>query len=125
MYRYLNFALFSALLAAAALLGQPRAALAAAHDGVWSVLIITEQGTCDRGYRYEVKVANGHVTYDGGADVNLAGTVSPDGAIKVSIKLGENGASGTGHLSAHSGAGVWRGIGANGSCAGRWEAELR
>lgn len=125
MYRFLNLALFSAVLAAAALIGQPRTALAAAHDGVWSVLIITEQGACDRGYRYEVKVANGHISYDGGAGVDLAGTVAPDGALKVSIKLGENGASGTGHLSAHNGAGVWRGLGASGGCAGRWEAELK
>ena len=56
--------------------------------------------------------------------IDLAGRVAPDGAIKVSIKVGDKGASGTGHLSGRTGAGVWRGIGASGSCAGRWEAEL-
>ncbi len=45
-------------------------------------------------------------------------------ATKVSIKVGDKGANGTGHLSGRTGAGVWRGVGANGSCAGRWEAEL-
>ena len=56
--------------------------------------------------------------------IDLAGTVAPDGAAKVSIKAGDKGASGTGRLSARTGAGIWRGIGTSGSCAGRWEAEL-
>src|SRR5450759_4668952 len=59
------------------------------HDGNWSVLIVTEKGTCDRGYRYNVRVANGQVSFQGDAAINLAGTVAPDGAIKVSIKVGE------------------------------------
>jgi hypothetical protein len=28
-------------------------------DGLWSVLIITEKGTCDRGYRYAVRIKGG------------------------------------------------------------------
>jgi hypothetical protein len=124
MRRVVN-SIFSAMLAGAALVGPSPAAFAAVHDGTWSVLIITEKGECDRGYRYEVKVANGQISYAGNAGVDMAGTVAPDGALKVSIKLGEKGASGTGRLSMRSGAGVWRGIGASGSCAGRWEAELK
>ena len=30
-------------------------------DGGWSVLIVTEKGTCDRAYRYPVKIENGSV----------------------------------------------------------------
>jgi hypothetical protein len=123
MHRSVKSIVLSAILAGLAL-GAP-AANAAVRDGVWSVLIITEKGECDRGYRYEVKVANGHISYNGDAAIDLAGTVAPDGATKVSIKAGEKGASGTGRLSARSGAGVWHGIGASGSCAGRWEAELK
>jgi len=123
MRRVMN-SIFSAMLVGAALVGPSPAAFAAVHDGTWSVLIITEKGECDRGYRYEVKVANGQISYAGNAGVDMVGTVAPDGALKVSIKLGEKGASGIGRLSTHTGAGVWRGIGANGSCTGRWEAEL-
>ena len=47
----------------------------AAHDGNWSVLIVTEQGGCDRGYRYNVNINNGHVSYQGDASVDLSGTV--------------------------------------------------
>ena len=95
----------------------------AVHDGNWSVLIVTEQGTCDRGYRYNVNINNGHVSYQGDASVDLSGTVAPSGLVKVNIKLGDSGANGTGQLSAHSGTGTWHGIGSSGSCAGHWEAE--
>ena len=46
-----------------------------------------------------MKVANGQVSYQGDAAVNLAGTVAPNGAVKVSIRLGDKGANGTGRLS--------------------------
>jgi hypothetical protein len=123
MRRVMN-SIFSAMVAGAASVGASPAAFAAVHDGTWSVLIITEKGECDRGYRYEVKVAKGQISYSGNAGIDLAGTVAPDGALKVSIKVGGNGANGIGRLSTRTGIGVWRGIGASGSCAGRWEAEL-
>jgi hypothetical protein len=87
------------------------------------VLVITEKGVCDRGYRYNVNVSKGHVRYQGESAVNLSGSVSPNGAVKVSIRLGGQGASGIGRLSASTGTGTWRGIGSGGDCAGRWEAE--
>jgi len=101
------------------------AAVAAIHDGNWSVLIITEKGSCDRAYRYSVGVANGQVRYQGDAAVNFNGSVAPSGAVNVSIRLGDKGANGTGKLSATSGAGTWQGAGGAGECAGRWEAERR
>jgi hypothetical protein len=120
-----NSVILAALLAGAAIAGQPHAAFAAIQDGNWSVLIVTEKGTCDRGYRYNVRVANGQVSYQSAAAINLAGTVAPDGAIKVSIKVGEKGANGTGRLSDNSGTGTWHGVGSSGTCAGHWEAERR
>jgi hypothetical protein len=119
--------LLAAFLLGSAGAAMQRSAYAAGYDGSWSVLIVTEQGTCDRGYRYNVNVSNGQVRYEGDAGpVNLTGTVTPAGLVKVSIKVGDQGADGTGHLSASSGAGTWRGAGASGaSCAGHWEAERR
>ena len=101
------------------------AAKAAPQDGNWSVLIITEKGTCDKAYRYSVGVANGEVRYKGDASVNFNGTVDAGGAVKVTIRLGEQGANGTGRLSKDSGQGTWRGVGSGGECAGHWEAERR
>lgn len=116
---------FAAGLAGAALSGPSPAAHAANHDGHWSVLVITEKGTCDRGYRYSVRVVDGRLRYDGDAAVNMAGTVAPSGLVKVSIRMGNQGANGSGRLDASSGAGTWQGAGSNGTCAGRWEAERR
>ena len=96
-----------------------------AHDGNWSVLVITERGDCDRGFRYDVAIANGRVRYRGDTSVRFNGTVEPSGAVKVSIRVGEQGANGTGRLTADSGTGTWRSAGQDSACAGRWEAERR
>lgn len=100
-------------------------AQAAPHDGRWSVLVITEKGSCDQAYRYEVAIDDGKVSYAGREQVDFSGTVAAGGAVRVSIRLGEQGATGSGKLSGASGAGTWQGTGNNGACAGRWEAERR
>jgi hypothetical protein len=125
MRRTMNSVIFSALLACSAIAGGSSCAFAATLDGTWSVLIITEKGECDPAYRYGVKVENGRVSYAGDASVDMNGTVSPSGAVKVSIRLGDKGANGTGHLSDRTGTGTWHGAAANSACAGRWEAERR
>ncbi len=101
-------------------------ARAAVHDGNWSVLVTTEKGNCDRGFRYSVKVENGLVRYQGAAAVGLNGTVTANGAVKVDISSsGQGVATGTGRLSATAGAGTWRGAGNGSVCSGSWEAERR
>jgi hypothetical protein len=120
MRRVINAAFF-----AFALLAASRSALAATHDGNWSVLIITEKGDCDRAYRYPLAVSEGQVRYTGEAGANVQGTVSSAGAVRVSIRMGDKGANGSGQLSGNSGAGVWHGAGPSASCSGRWEAEKR
>lgn len=125
MVRPLNFIAAAALALGFAIAAPPHAGFAATQDGNWSVLVITEKGTCDKAFRYSVGVANGQVRYQGDASINFDGTVQPNGAVKVNIRLGEQGASGTGRLGPTSGAGTWRGIGSAGECAGRWEAERR
>ena len=39
------------------------------YDGSWSVLIVTDSGTCDRAYRYGLEISNGNVLYGGGGSV--------------------------------------------------------
>ena len=123
MLRTSNTAFFAVFLLSLAAPCGPAAA--AGYDGNWSVLIITEKGDCDRAYRYPLAVADGRVRYTGEAGANVSGTVTPAGAVKVSIQLGDKGANGSGHLSGNSGAGTWQGAGGGASCAGRWEAEKR
>ena len=100
-------------------------AQAAPHDGRWSVVVITEKGNCDQAFRYEVAVNAGRVEYAGREQISFTGTVADNGAVKVNIRLGEQGATGSGKLSASNGTGTWQGAGSNGACAGRWEAERR
>ena len=90
-------------------------------DGNWSVVIITEQGTCDRSYRYPVRISGGTVGYAGQASFDVAGRVAPNGNITVSVSKGDRRASGSGQLSGDYGAGSWSG----GECSGTWQAERR
>ena len=125
MRRIVTTAVLAALLLGSASIGHPRAAYAAGYDGNWNVLIITEKGDCDQAYRYSVSVENGRLKYQGEAAVNIAGTVADNGVVKVTLKLGDKGASGNGRLAANAGTGIWRGVGSSSACAGRWEAERR
>ena len=102
----------------------PSAAHAAVHDGDWSVLVVTEKGNCDRGFRYDVKVSDGQVRYSGQAAVAMNGTVTPSGAVKVVISTNGKGTA-SGRLTANGGSGTWSGAGNGNECAGRWEAERR
>jgi hypothetical protein len=123
--RTIKLTLAAGLLTGIALVANPPAAHAMTTDGHWSVLIVTEKGSCDRAYRYNVDISHGRVIYPGGGPVNLAGTVAPNGLVKVSIKAGSEGANGIGRLSGSAGTGTWHGRSSTGICAGRWEAERR
>ena|ERR1043165_369029 len=92
-------------------------------DGNWSVLIVTEQGKCDRAYRYPVRIANGSVGYGGQASFNVSGSVGSGGAVTVTVSHGSQSAKGTGQLGASSGSGRWSAAG--GECSGSWTAERR
>jgi len=93
-------------------------------DGQWSVLIVTQRGSCDRAYRYGVSIQGGRVSYNGGA-VNLTGRVSPNGAVSVSVRSGGAAANGSGRLSRNSGRGSWSGYSGGDRCSGYWTAERR
>jgi hypothetical protein len=102
-----------------------RTPAASTFDGEWSVVIITEAGTCDRAYRYPVRVTNGQVAYHGEANVTLTGHVDPNGKLNATVRRGDQSASGSGRLSSSTGAGTWTGKSSTSNCAGRWEAEKR
>jgi hypothetical protein len=114
---------FAILAASAATASRPPAA--SNFDGEWSVVIITEAGTCDRAYRYPVRVVNGQVRYDGEAGVTLSGRVDASGRLNATVQRGDQSANGSGRLSSSSGSGTWTGRSSTTSCAGRWEAEKR
>lgn len=93
------------------------------YDGAWSVLIITQSGSCDATYRYGVQINDGVVIYDGTGPITLQGRVTPKGAVRVILQAGSQWADGSGRLTRNRGGGVWRGQGTNSTCAGIWQAE--
>jgi hypothetical protein len=116
----------SALLLGAVLAaGLTPARAQAAYDGLWSVLIVTEEGSCDRGYRYAVRIRRGKVSHADPANssFDIRGQVRKGGHIRVSVARGKQRADGTGRMTRDSGAGRWRS--AKGECRGIWTAQRR
>src|ERR1700731_4171056 len=109
-YRYALAAKLVGLSLGAAVLSLAAAsARNASFDGNWSVLVITESGTCDAAYRYGVSVENGAVRYRGESGIDVQGTVDDRGHVSVTIGRGDQRAEGTGRLTADSGTGTWSG----------------
>jgi hypothetical protein len=120
--RFGRFAAGRLALSFAAVLGAAVPAMPApAYDGLWSVVIVTQEGSCDRAYRYPIRISNGALVNAGSSAINIRGNVRDNGAITVVLSGGSKDATGSGRLSGTTGAGSWRG----GSCAGTWEAERR
>jgi hypothetical protein len=94
------------------------------YDGNWSVLIVTQNGNCDRAYRYGVSIRSGGVYYDGGV-VNFTGRVQPNGNVTVRVTSGSAFANGTGRLGRSEGQGRWSGQSSGSHCSGYWTAERR
>jgi hypothetical protein len=117
--------IFGTVIACIALSSAPQAGFAAGFDGMWSVLVVTDSGNCDRAYRYEVRIANGQVQPAGSDPISMSGAVAKNGAIKVNVGRGEQKASGSGRLAGKAGTGRWTGRGNTGTCSGTWSAERR
>jgi hypothetical protein len=93
------------------------------YDGLWSVVIVTNQGICDPSYRYPVRITNGSLGNAGSAAVSISGKVGRNGSITVHVHAGDKTATGTGRLAGKTGGGSWSG--GNGACSGVWQAERR
>ena len=113
----------AAILAATAVPASAPATARSNFDGQWSVLIVTQKGTCDRAYRYPVKIDNGSVGYAGDSSFTVSGKVGENGAVTVKVARGSQSANGQGRLSATDGSGMW--IAGSGECSGTWTAERR
>ena len=101
----------------------PVADAAPSYDGLWSVVIVTQQGICDTSYRYPVRIVKGAVVNAGSTNVEISGAVQKNGAVVVHVSSGDKSATGTGRLAGASGGGSWSG--GNGACSGVWQAERR
>jgi hypothetical protein len=111
----------AALALAAALPALRPAEAVPSYDGLWSVVIVTEQGFCDRSYRAPIRITKGNLVNAGSSAFTITGKVAKNGAVTVMVSQGDKSATGTGRLSGKTGTGSWSG----GPCAGTWQAERR
>jgi hypothetical protein len=105
--------------------GAQAQARSAGFDGFWSVLIVTDKGTCDRAYRYPVRIQRGKVRHadPSNSSFNIGGQVGKGGTVRVFVSRGDLRADGNGRLSRAGSGGKWRS--AKGECSGHWTAERR
>src|ERR1700755_1105567 len=91
-------------------------------DGTWNVEIVTEAGTCDRAYRYPIKIEHGRARFVGIA-LEVQGGVAPNGVIRGTVSNGLATADVRGRLGLGGfGSGRWVASGAL-ECRGHWSAE--
>jgi hypothetical protein len=112
-------------IAAVPLIGAP-AESRTIFDGLWSVVIVTDVGTCDRAYRYPAQIVNGVVRPPPGEtdpSIHVSGRADRRGNVAVTVSRGDQYAHGSGRLSINSGSGRWTSPTAH--CAGHWMAERR
>jgi hypothetical protein len=87
----------------------------------WSVAIYTQRGDCSS-VRVAAQIVGGRV-YSKDQSYQANGAVGANGVIRVSVASGRLSASGSGRLSANSGAGRW--ASSRGECSGSWSASRR
>src|SRR5262249_41684607 len=116
----------AAALVAAAIVATTGGAASArtAYDGIWSVVVMADAGSCSGAYRYPVAIVNGYVRHADPYDRSFAinGRVGAGGRVSVSVARGGLQAFGVGRLSRVAGGGTWR---SPNGCAGRWQAARR
>ena len=85
----------------------PAEAAPPSYDGLWSVVITTQQGICEPTYRAPIRINKGQMVNAGGGQFQINGRVGKNGAVVVQVTQGANSASGSGHLNATRGGGSW------------------
>ena len=93
-------------------------AAAAMFDGAWNVQIASNNVACPSGTSVSIGINNGQVASHN-AMVTASGRVADAGSISVTLTSGMKRAVGSGHLTATSGSGTWRGA----LCSGTWTAQ--
>ena len=115
-------ALVAGTLGAASVLAPSPGSARTPFDGTWSVVLVTDQGDCDRAYRYGLQIINGQVSYGDGS-VQINGRVAQNGVIRVNLQYGDQAGSAAGRLTQQTGSGNWSSPTLG--CAGRWSAQRR
>jgi hypothetical protein len=119
--KHMTLAALAVSAAVALPLLSPAEAAPPSYDGLWSVVIVTQQGLCDPAYRAPIRISKGTLVHAGNGNFTISGRVAKNGAVVVQVTQGANSATGTGQLNSNRGGGSWSG----GPCSGTWQAERR
>jgi len=90
------------------------------YDGSWNLTFVTERGSYDRTYQFEIQIVKGLLSHPN--LVRLRGRVSATGKVRASVTVGRKHASGAGQLRMTSGRGQWAGYSGDARCIGHWIA---
>jgi len=101
----------------------PAAQARAPYDGLWSVSLKVDQGSCGQ-HEIEMFIRNGEISHAGDSGFFTAeGRAGDRGRLEVSIGALGMTASADGQLSDRQGSGTW--VFPERGCSGRWLAERR
>jgi hypothetical protein len=103
--------------------GSPYLTRPAGHDGIYSVHIVTEKGTCDQSYLWTIAISGGRVSSTGSTPLEASGRVNPQGVVSLAFRGFNEVAHVVGKLSGRLGSGTWSSPTL--SCAGSWRAVRR
>lgn len=90
------------------------------HDGVYAVDVMTQQGSCDRNYRWTIAVSGGRVSSTGDALMQASGSIDHNGIVSLAFRRDNNIARASGRVKGSSGSGTW--TSPSMQCAGSWRA---
>ena len=91
------------------------------YDGTWNITFVTQSGGCSPTYNYSVNIENGVITSP--AAETFRGNVTSTGAVRATVTMQENRASGSGKLTGVLGRGTWSGYSGDQRGAGSWTAQ--
>lgn len=93
------------------------------YDGNWSVEMMTEKGSCDSAYRWDLTIIAGRVATTADMPAKGSGSVSSRGVVAVSFSRGDDKMAAKGAASGNWASGEWSAPAM--ACSGHWRAERR
>jgi hypothetical protein len=94
--------------------------LAANHDGIYAVRIVTEQGACDKSYFWTIAISGGRVRSAGDTPLEASGEINRYGIVKFAFRGFNEVAHVSGRVKGRKGSGTWHSPTL--ACAGTWLA---
>lgn len=94
--------------------------LAASHDGIYAVRIVTERGACEKAYFWTIAISGGRVQSAGDTPMEATGEINRNGVVNFAFRGFNEVAHVSGRVKGRKGSGTWNSPTL--SCAGTWLA---